>query len=189
MNVWLVVILETVAVTVIGSLLHFTYGWTGRRKWVAIFAAVNESTWEHVKLALSGIFVCMLVDVWWLGENPNYWLARSVSFLVPVIVIPMMFYGYTSFTRRAVLPVDILTFAVAAFLSAMVFVGILGLPPVSEVWRVVSGVISVVILVMYLLLTFFPVRDNLIFEDPINHKYGVAAFARHKHKKTTKKKK
>lgn len=175
MNPWLIIIIETVAVTLIGSLLHFTYAWSGERKWVAIFAAVNESTWEHVKLALSGIFCCTLLDVWFLGSNPNYWLARSVSFIIPVIVIPIIFYGYTSFTRRAILPVDIATFAVAAFISAGFFVWILEMPPVSEVGAIISGVISVVILTAYFLLTFFPVRNNLLFEDPITHKYGLEA--------------
>ena len=28
----------------------------GKNKFVAYFAAVNESTWEHIKLALSSIF-------------------------------------------------------------------------------------------------------------------------------------
>lgn len=176
MNIWLIIIIETVAVTVIGSLLHFAYEWSGEKKWVAVFAAVNESTWEHVKLALSGIFCCTLVDIWFLGDNPNYWLARSVSFVVPVIVIPIIFYGYTAFTRRAILPVDILTFAVAAFLSSVAFVWILEQPPIGEMSAIIAGAISVVILAGYLLLTFFPIKDNLLFQDPVNHKYGIEAF-------------
>lgn len=187
MNAGLLVFVETIAVTLIGSLLHFTYAWAGRRKWVAVFAAVNESTWEHVKLALSGIFCCTLVDVWFLGSNPNYWLARSVSFLAPVIVIPMIFYGYTSFTRRAVLPVDIATFAVTALISSLVFVWILEMPAISEISVIISIIISMLVLTAYLLLTFFPIHDNLLFEDPINHRYGLDAFAAH-HKKKSKKK-
>ena len=175
MNPWMIILIETLAITAIGSLLHFAYAWSGYKKWMAAFAAVNESTWEHVKLALSGTFACMLVDVWFLGSNPNYWLARSVSFLVPIIVIPIVFYGYTNFTRRAVLPVDILTFAAAAFLGSAAFVGILEAPAFSDGVNFLAGIVSLLIMVLYLLLTYFPLPRNRMFEDPITHKYGLAA--------------
>ena len=134
---------EGLAVTLLGSLLHFTYEWSGRKKWVGIFSATNESTWEHIKLALSGLFACTLVDVWFLGDNPHYWLARAASFLVPVVVIPVIFYTYQRWTHHPVLWVDIMTFAVA----------------------------SVAILAAYLLLTRFPLH-NFLFRDPNTHRYG-----------------
>ncbi len=171
----IVLIVESVAVSVIGSILHFTYELSGENKLVGIFSAVNESTWEHIKLALSGIFICTLVDVWFLGDNPNYWLARSVSFVVPVIVIPLIFYGYTKFTGKAILPIDIASFFVAAFLSTLTFVLILRMPAVGEVGGYLSMVISVVIIAMYLSFTRFPLH-NFLFQDPINHRYGYAGF-------------
>ena len=33
-----------------GNLLHFVYQWTGESTVAGLFAAVNESTWEHMKL-------------------------------------------------------------------------------------------------------------------------------------------
>lgn len=33
-----------------GNLLHFVYDWTGKSVAAALFSAVNESTWEHMKL-------------------------------------------------------------------------------------------------------------------------------------------
>ncbi len=175
MNTVWIVIVETLAITIIGSLLHFTYEWSGKNKFVGIFAAVNESTWEHIKLALSGIFCCMLVDVWFLGNNPNYWLARSLSFLAPVVVIPLIFYSYTKFTGKPILAVDIASFIVAAFVSALVFVWVLDWQPVGEIGGFISMFVSIVILTMYLLFTRFPLR-NFLFRDPITHRYGYAGF-------------
>ena len=37
-------------VCLLGSLLHFLYDWTGGSIVVAPISAVNESTWEHMKL-------------------------------------------------------------------------------------------------------------------------------------------
>ena len=34
----------------LGNLLHFVYDWTGQASWAAYISAVNESTWEHMKL-------------------------------------------------------------------------------------------------------------------------------------------
>lgn len=173
---WMIILIEGLAVSVLGSLLHFCYEWSGKNKFVGIFAAVNESTWEHIKLALSGIFFCTLVDVWFLGSNPNYWLARSISFLTPVILIPIIFYGYTAFTKKSILMVDIASFIVAAFTSAGMFAWILTMQPVGEIGDLLSMGISVVIIAMYLLLTRFPIHGNKLFRDPVTSEYGYRAF-------------
>ena len=34
----------------LGVLLHFLYEWSGGNTLAAAFSAVNESTWEHMKL-------------------------------------------------------------------------------------------------------------------------------------------
>lgn len=40
-------------ISVLGVLLHFTYEWAGDNAVVGLFSAVNESTWEHLKLLFS----------------------------------------------------------------------------------------------------------------------------------------
>lgn len=40
-------------ISVLGVLLHFTYEWSGDTAVVGLFSAVNESTWEHLKLLFS----------------------------------------------------------------------------------------------------------------------------------------
>lgn len=171
MDAW-IILLEGLAISILGSILHFTYAWSGRNKLVAVFAAVNESTWEHIKLALSGIFICTLVDVWWLGDNPNYWFAKSMSFLVPVLVIPALFYGYRPILKvKSCLPIDIAIFFVASFASSAMFVWMMNLAPMGEPGEIVSIVISVVVLTMYLSLTRFPMH-NFLFRDPVTGKYG-----------------
>lgn len=171
---WWVILIEGLVISILGSILHFTYGWSRGNKFVGIFSAVNESTWEHIKLALSSIFGCTLIDMWFLGDNPNYWFAKSMEFITPVVVIPMIFYGYTAFSKKPILPVDISSFVVAAFMSAGVFVGMLELRPMGEIGEIVSMVITVMVMAAYLLLTRFPMH-NFLFRDPTNGKYGLTA--------------
>ena len=42
---------------VAGVLLHFLFEWTGKSIFVAPFAAVNESIWEHMKLLFVPMFL------------------------------------------------------------------------------------------------------------------------------------
>ena len=37
-------------VSILGTLLHFTYRWSGRNPLIGLIAPVNESVWEHMKL-------------------------------------------------------------------------------------------------------------------------------------------
>lgn len=182
----LITIVEGLVITILGCVLHFTYGWSKENKFVGVFSAVNESTWEHEKLALSGIFFCTLCDVWFLGENPNYWFAKCISFLVPIIMIPALFYGYHLFLKlRSCLPLDIAIFILASFVSALVFAVVLELPPTGILGEIISGAISLVVFTAYLLLTKFPIQNNIIFEDPLTKKYGYAGFKspKKRHKK------
>ena len=36
----------------VGSVLHFVYDWSGHHRVAAVFGAVNESYWEHTKIAI-----------------------------------------------------------------------------------------------------------------------------------------
>jgi len=41
-----------VFISAFGSLLHFVFNWLNRFWLAGAFSAVNESTWEHLKLAV-----------------------------------------------------------------------------------------------------------------------------------------
>lgn len=45
--------LAFIVISVVGTLFHFLYDWSNHNKIVGLFAAVNESTWEHIKIALT----------------------------------------------------------------------------------------------------------------------------------------
>ena len=99
-----------IVISIVGTLLHFLYEISGHNKVVAIFAAVNESTWEHIKIALTPTFLWGLLDGFKYGTSPNYFIAKSASLLVIVFLIPIIFYTYTAITKKAVLWFDIIYF-------------------------------------------------------------------------------
>ena len=52
-------IISTIFVIIFGTLLHFTYNWSNNNSLIGAFSAVNESTWEHLKL----LFFPMLITI------------------------------------------------------------------------------------------------------------------------------
>ena len=49
---------------VVGTLLHFFFDWTGKNVIVALFSAVNESIWEHLKLLFYPTVIPKACMIW-----------------------------------------------------------------------------------------------------------------------------
>ncbi|UKI28147.1 MAG: DUF6512 family protein [Clostridium sp.] len=55
----------------------FLYEISGHNKVALLFAAVNESTWEHIKIALTPTFLWSLLDGFKYGASPNYFYSEE----------------------------------------------------------------------------------------------------------------
>ena len=51
---------SAIIVSILGTLLHFAYDWSGQNTLVGLFTPVNESTWEHMKLIF---FPTLIVNI------------------------------------------------------------------------------------------------------------------------------
>ena len=169
-NFWLGVIV----ISALGTLAHFLYDWSHQNKILGLFAAVNESTWEHIKIALTPTFLWSLYDGAIYGLNPNYFLAKLLSLIVIALFIPLVFYSYQRISKKPILAIDILTFYVAIILSQLTFYTVIDLPPVWLVLQYLSTLGTFVFFGAYMTLTLEPLK-NLIFKDPLTGKYGFRA--------------
>ena len=80
--------------TALGTLLHFLFEWTG---WTAVapFSAVNESTWEHMKILFFPMLVFAYIqNVYFRKEYEGFWWIKLIGILVAVGSIPVFFYTY-----------------------------------------------------------------------------------------------
>ncbi len=169
-NFWLGV----VVISTIGVLAHFLYEWTNQNKIVGLFAAVNESTWEHIKIALTPTLLWGLYDGFAYGYDPNYFLAKLVSVLSLVILIPIAFYSYRAIIKRAVLFIDICIFYISIVISQLIFYVLVTLPAQPYVVNYLSCLGLFVAFGFYMTLTLKPIK-SFLFKDPINGKYGFRA--------------
>lgn len=172
--IWLFVLISAVVISLVGTLAHFLYDIAHHNKVMGLFAAVNESTWEHTKIALTPMLLCGLVDGWLFGADPNYFLAKFLSLVAVIVLIPLLFYGYKAFLGRDVLVLDILIFYVAIFAGQGLFGWLLMVGSLGFVGQYLGCVGLFTTLACYMVFTLMPVR-NFLFRDPITHRYGFRA--------------
>lgn len=159
-------------ISIIGTVLHFTYELSGHNKYVAIFSAVNESTWEHIKIGLSPMLLWGLFDGFKYGSNQNYFFAKSLSLLILITIVPVLFYGYKIFTKKSFLIIDILIFYIAIFAGEWVFYYVINNLLPNYILGYIGCILLFIIFGFYLLLTLWPIKNEL-FIDPITKKYGI----------------
>ena len=56
-------------ISILGVLLHFTYEWSDQNRIVGLFSAVNESTWEHLKLLFFPMLLLTLIELFFFHEK------------------------------------------------------------------------------------------------------------------------
>lgn len=167
-------------IAVIGTFLHFLYELSHHNKIVAIFAAVNESTWEHIKICMTPSLLWCLYDGYVYGMNSNFLIAKALCFLTIILLIPILFYTYTFFTKKSILWVDVICFYVTVVCSSYVFKYFIEMNSLPFIYVYLSGILLFIIIGAYMFLTFNPLR-NFIFVDPITHKYGLRGHPCHHH--------
>lgn len=165
-------------ITITGTLLHFAYEWSGQSKLVAFIGAVNESTWEHMKIAAIPTFVWSIVEIPLFGNQPNFIAARLVAVVTILLSIPLIFYGYRLFIRKSILALDIWLFVASIGLGQWLSILVLKSPPVPVIITYICFILLVILFVACLLLTLMPIR-SFLFRDPINGKYGIEAYEEH----------
>ena len=172
---WLNVV-AIVPIAIIGSLLHFAYDWSGHNRVVAVFGAVNESYWEHIKIAFWPVTVWFIVQFALGGwAIPGFVPAATIAlYAIPVAMIAIVF-GYKRITRRNVLWMDIAAFFVTVGVSLVVFALIAGELDASG-WTIALSVLFLIVLgAAFTAYTIAPPAEPNLFVDPLNDRYGLDA--------------
>ncbi len=164
-------IFSALGTIVFGSILHFTFEWSGRMKIVALIAAVNESTWEHLKLAFWPAFIFAGLAYLLLKDKPkNFCLAQMVKLVSMPLLIVVLFYSWQAFFVDNFI-YDISIFVVVVILGH-IFSYLVGQQDKNYQLQKLSTIIIILLIILFSLLTYFPI-NNLIFLDPVSSGYGI----------------
>lgn len=160
-------------INLFGSLLHFVFDWSGRWKPLALIVAVNESTWEHLKLAFWPALLFMLIEYKYVGRQVrNFIFGKVLSLYVMPAVIVLLFYGYLWVVGHDVLLLDILIFVFAVGAGQYVSFAMFSATPGVLLSRKLALILLAILLLAFVLFTFFAPR-LFIFEDPLTGGYGI----------------
>lgn len=172
--------LGCVFIILFGTVGHFLFEAFKHAKVAGIFFAVNESTWEHIKLSIYPSLIWFGVEIAVRGFSNSLVVAQAAGLLAMVILIPGLFYGYTAITKKNWLVCDILCFVVAIVLGMWIFSIVLGLQIESLTATIISWVVLGVITVAYFTLTYHA-PHNFLFKDPVSGGYGPKGHGCHEH--------
>lgn len=158
----------------LASLLHFIYD-LNPNVLTALFGAVNESIWEHIKIfSIAYLFYGFIELLWARPVLKRFLAAKTAGVICQGVFIPLAYYTYTAFTKKPLLIVDLIIGFIAAsvgfFVSWRLYTGEREL----EKYFLTSVMVLFLILMCLLCFTYFPPRAEL-FRDVVTDEYGVKA--------------
>lgn len=149
----------------VGTLLHFAYNLFDNIKFIGYFSAVNESIWEHTKLAsFSILFYSLIFYIKSKGNLNNFFLGIFLSMLFSILIVPILFYLYYYFTKKSIFILDISIFVIACLIASSTFIYIVNLKNNFTILNIISF-IFILILIFYIAKWTFNPPDIFIFKN------------------------
>ncbi len=153
---------------IFGIILHFTYKLSNNNKYVALFSAVNESTFERLKLLYFPMLVSSIIEFFVYGKNlANFIPIRCISILFGIFMIVSIFYTYSGIIGNHYSFVDISLFLISVVSSFVLSFLLLNTNAFSSpADNIISIVILILITISFGLFTFDP-PNIALFKDPL----------------------
>ena len=156
----------------IGTLLHFTFEWSGFQPIAGVFSAVNESVWEHLKIAFWPTLLYSIFEYRYLSKKiNNFFFAKATGIYAIMLIIPTIFYAYTIFIEHN-LTIDIISFMFAIIIGQLISYKILTFKKLSENLKLISLVALIILAIAFAVFTFYPLEIPL-FQDPNTGEFGI----------------
>ena len=157
---------------VLGTLLHFVFDWTDGSMIAAVFSAVNESIWEHIKLLIYPMLLFALVEYKvWGREVTCFWQVKLFGLLAGIVLIPGLYYTYTGILGKSADWFNITIFFIVAAAVYYMETKLLQKESHCHISNRLVGMLVILLPVVFTLLTFYPPHIPL-FQDPVTYTYG-----------------
>ena len=164
-------IISIIVISVVGTISHFSYDISRHNRVVGLFSAVNESTWEHIKIALTPTLSWSLIDGYIFGMNANYFFAKFTSLFVIIVLMPSLYYGHKAIIKKELFVLDIISFYIVIIVSQCTFHLLLNVNNTPHIIRYLSCLGTFILFGGYMIHTLMPAK-SFLFKDPLTNKYG-----------------
>lgn len=159
----------------IASLLHFIYDLTGESILGALFGAVNESVWEHLKVFAIAYISWAIIELLWAKPPLRKFVwGKALGLYFLCISIAVFFYLYTPLVGKPILILDILASLCFSFLAHFVSYKVT-LFKENRGQNFYTGIMMIFLaLIMILSFTYYPPKTPL-FKDNSTGLYGIVS--------------
>ena len=164
-------VISAVFTLILGTILHFTFQWSNDNLYVGAFSAINESTWEHLKLLFFPMLITTIIGYFYIANDiPNFLCAKTIGIIVALMFTVVFFYTYTGILGTNFAILNIATFIFSAILGEYVAYKITVSD--SSCNNTYSIILLIILFLCFVLFTYFTPTIGL-FKDPISGKYGL----------------
>lgn len=164
-------IISTIFTIFLGTILHFTFKWSNENLYVGAFSAVNESTWEHLKLLFFPMLITTIIGYFYIAKDiPNFLCAKVIGIIVALLFTISFFYIYTGILGTNFAILNIVTFMISAIIGEYVAYRIMIFNYICN--KNLAIIFLVILFIYFIVFTFFTPKIGL-FKDPITNTYGV----------------
>lgn len=171
MELQTIFIISFLLISLLGSLFHFTHGWIKRGFLLHVFSALNESTWEHMKMLLAPTLLVSVLQLFYLrGVYENFWNGVLLLLIVELLTIPFLFEPLRHLIKKVPFVFTILIFYLAIFFGLLVEYFVLK----NEILIFSDFIALIFVLILVILFGFFSYYPpkHFLFRDPVTGEYG-----------------
>lgn len=158
--------------SILGTFLHFLFDISGQSVVAALFSAVNESIWEHMKLLYYPMLVFSLISFFvWGKSQESFWCIKLIGTILGLALIPALYYTYSGIFGISVDWLNITIFFLSAGAS---FWAENKLFQKNFAWHLPSWIAFALICMIgafFTTFTFLPPKIPF-FKDPVSGSYG-----------------
>ncbi|MFX1549302.1 MAG: DUF6512 family protein [Promethearchaeota archaeon] len=165
--------LGIIFVVMLGALFHFMFALLNYWSPLGAIFPVNESVWEHLKLPFWPLIIFSLIEYNYIKDKANNLiLGKTISFIISISTILIVFYSYTAILGTELLIVDILSFVLGVIIGQLVSYKILMKEQLSKLYIKASWIILIGFGILFAVFTYFPPHLP-IFQDSETGLYGI----------------
>lgn len=158
---------------ILGFPIHYLYTWTGSSRIIGLFAPVNESVWEHLKLGYWSLVLFSIPEYFQIKKTVNnYNSSKLIGVMALELNVIIVYYSYTLILGKNYFFLDIFSYISGVVICQILTYSIMRLKPFSKLWERISLALFIGIAVLFGLTTFYP-PHMAIYKDNTSYSYGI----------------
>lgn len=162
-----------VFVAIFTFIFHFLFKWSGYNYLVGIFAATNESVFQHTKILFYPFLIYSIIEYYFLNMDfKRFVIAKAISSISLILMVIVFFYTYTGIIGHHIMIVDIISAILYGFIASGISYWLLTTKKnISKLFKP----ILIIFLVVLFFMIYFSVNPSKLplFYDELHKTYSA----------------